>query len=149
MAQQPSILTCECGSTFFFTVRAEQFQAGGFGTAEFRSISNAPKTLLVCICGHPYTPKPGYHARGTVAAAAEEAFRKSVEAAQKHLKEHSLDNIAQIAANPAEVEKLGSRIKSLADELEAVRTSISKLTTPDKKKKKEEADGKPAQASSS
>lgn len=121
MAQAPSILTCDCGSTFFFIVRAEQFQAGGYGSAEFRSISNSPKTTLICLCGQPFTPKPAFVTRGTVAAAQEDAFRKSVESAQKYRKDHSMNHIAEITVSPAELQEVETRVIELAKTLETLR----------------------------
>lgn len=108
-----SQLTCECGSTFFYTTRAEQFAAGGYGSAEFRSLSNAPKTVLVCLCGKPVTPKPNFYGRQTTAGVAEDEFRKSVEFSQRYRKEHSLENIAQIAVSPEELQKVADQVDEL------------------------------------
>lgn len=149
MSQASPVLVCdECSSTFFYTVRSEQFQSGGYGSAEFRSISNAPKTLLICLCGKPYTPKSSYFAKSTVAAAQEEAFRKSVEAAQKYLKEHSLEHVASIAASPAEIQALEDRIREITKNLESIRSSI--LIQEDKKvKTRGDKHAKPTQSTSS
>lgn len=116
-------LTCECGSTFFYTVRAEQWAAGGYGTAEFRSQSNAPKTLLVCLCGKPVIPQRSHYSKGTSAGIVEEEFRRSTEVAQKAREAASPKHFAQIAASPKEVEeiKIG---------LEEVRRAFDSLSKP-------------------
>lgn len=106
-------LTCSCGSTFFYTQRAEQFAAGGYGTAEFRSISSGPKTILVCLCGQPAMPKPSYYTKGTTASLAEDEFRKSIEVAQKRREANSIQNIANIAAAPSEVQECRDQISEL------------------------------------
>ena len=110
-------LQCECGSTFFYTVRAEQFAAGGYGTAEFRSMSQAPKTFLVCLCGRPTFPQPNSYAQGTQAALSERDFQESAKAASEVAKAKSITNIAQIAASPAEVEELRKQILELQQTL--------------------------------
>lgn len=116
-------LQCECGSSFFEQRRVEQFQAGGYGTAEFRSISNAPKTVLVCLCGKPVAPKPGYYAKGTLAAVQETDFAKSIELARKFREASSINNIANIAASPAELQEL-------KDSFEAMKADIIALSRP-------------------
>lgn len=136
----PSAMQCECGSTFFYTARAEQFQAGGFGTAEFRSISNAPKTILVCLCGKPVTPKPSHFARGTMAGVAEQEFAKSVEAALKFRNAHSLDHVAQIAASPAELQKV-------QDQVDEIRKAVLALPKSKAKTKESSNDGTKASRS--
>lgn len=106
---------------------AEQFLQGGYGTAEFRSISNAPKTVLICIgCGTPVTPKPSYYSRGTVASLAEEDFKKSIEAGQKFRKENSMQNVAQVAVSPAELNK----VRELVEDVKKAVTSLSKPKAP-------------------
>jgi hypothetical protein len=76
-------LICDnCGGAYFYVVRAEQFQAGGYGESEFRSLTNAPKTVVVCLCGRPVAPRPANYVAGAAAKTAEEVFRKSIEAAR-------------------------------------------------------------------
>lgn len=117
MANLPVIdkLSCSiCGGTFFIASHAEQFILGGYGTAEFRSISNSPKTVLICIgCGAPVTPKPAYYAKGTTADIAETDFRKSVEAGQKYRKDNSIQHVAEISASPSEVSELKTKINDI------------------------------------
>lgn len=130
-------LKCECGSTFFEQRRVEQFQAGGYGTAEFRSISNAPKTVLICLCGKPVAPKPGYYSKGTVAALQEVEFAKSVEESRKHREASSINNIANIAASPAELRELADKFEVLSAAVSALGrpTSTPQLTKEDTKPK--------------
>src|SRR4051812_38367496 len=116
-------LTCSCGSTFFYTQRAEQYAAGGYGTAEFRSISSGPKTLLMCLCGQPVMPKPSYYTKGTTAALSEDDFRKSVEVAQKRREANSIQNIANIAVSPSELQEC-------KDQIDELRTALLALSTP-------------------
>lgn len=133
MANAQEKLTCvTCGGSFFQMTHAEQFLQGGYGTAEFRSLSNAPKTVLVCIgCSTPVTPKPGYYSRGTVAAIAEDEFRKSIEAGQKFRKDTSMQNIANIAASPAEVQEVRELV-------EDVKKAVDALAKPKGPKAKQE-----------
>ena len=113
----PKKLQCECGSTFFYTTRAEQFSAGGYGTAEFRSMSQAPKTFLVCLCGRPAFPQAGSYAHGTQAAQAEKDFQESSKSALDVVNSKSLTNIANIAASPSEVAELRKEMDSLRQAL--------------------------------
>lgn len=121
MANQQNKITCTvCGSTFFTTIRAEQFIAGGYGTAEFRSISNAPKTVLQCIgCGTPVNPKPGYYSKGTVAGVAEDDFRKSVEMGRKYRETNSIQNIVKIAVSPSELREVREFAEDIKRAVEA------------------------------
>lgn len=121
MANQQDKLTCiTCGGTFFTTGRAEQFIAGGYGSAEFRSISNAPKTVLSCIgCGTPVTPKPAYFSKSTVAGVAEEEFRKSVEAGQKHREKNSVKNISNIVATNNDLDELRELVQDIRKAVDA------------------------------
>lgn len=115
-------LQCECGSTFFFTVRSEQFAAGGYGTAEFRSMSQAPKTFLVCLCGRPTFPQPTSFAQGTVASIAEKEFQESAKCAKDAIASTGVSNIANLAASPAEVADLRKQIEDLKQTLAALGT---------------------------
>jgi hypothetical protein len=121
MAPVQEILTCPtCQGTHFWTAQAQQFIAGGYGSAEFRSISNAPKTVQICIgCGTPATPKPQQYSRGTQAHLDEVAFRKSVELGQAFRKSNSIQNVAQIAASPSEVNELRMLINDVKKAVEA------------------------------
>lgn len=117
---QDKLVCKECQSTFFWTARAEQFLAGGYGSAEFRSISNAPKTVLICIgCGTPATPKPAQYSRGTQAHLDEESFRKSVEVGQKYRQNNSMNRVATIAASVQEVEELRTLVNDIKKAVEA------------------------------
>lgn len=129
MATNDKLICTACGGTFFMQGHAEQFQPGGYGTAEFRSVSGAPKTVLVCIgCGTPVVPKESHYARGTVADLAESDFRKSVEAGRKHRKDNSIQNIVKIAASPAELQEVREII-------ETVRTAVNTIISKPKSKK--------------
>jgi hypothetical protein len=112
-------LVCSCGSSFFYTVRAEQFQAGGYGTAEFRSTSGAPKTLLICLCGKPVPPQPAHYSRGTSADLAETAFRASIKCADKLRSEVTMAHVAEIAASPAEVKELREGVEEIRKAMNA------------------------------
>jgi hypothetical protein len=113
-------LQCVCGSTFFVPVRAEQYATGGYGTAEFRSVSQAPKTFLVCLCGRPAFPQPSTFAQGTSAGIAEKDFQESQKSAMTAIESQSLTNIANIAAAPSEVEDLRKQVEDLKATVEAL-----------------------------
>lgn len=116
--QTQPIACDQCKSTYFYTVRAEEFQSGGYGTAEFRALSITPKTLHICIgCGKPVTPKPIYMAKGTQAALAEDRFVESMKNGQKFRESNSVQNFANIAASPDEVAELKRRIDDLQQAL--------------------------------
>lgn len=136
-----ALIQCKCGSTFFEKKHVEQFAAGGYGTAEARSVSNAPKTILVCLCGRPMAPKPSYFARGTTAAKAEDDFTKSVELALKAVDELTMEHIAQIAVSPKE-------LASVTEAVEEVRAGLLTLANKPKPKKGKDA-GATVQRSSS
>jgi hypothetical protein len=133
MANQPGKLTCTvCGSTFFTTARAEQFVAGGYGSAEFRSISNSPKTVLTCVgCSTPVTPAPAYYSRGTVAGVAEEEFRKSIEAGQKYREDK---NTIGKFVSPSEL----NEVRDLALDVKKAVEAQSKPKSPKPKQAVEE-----------
>lgn len=119
MANQDKLSCMVCHSTFFYTEHAEQFQAGGYGSAQFRSLSNAPKTILVCIgCGAPVTPMPTYYGKNTTADVAEQDFRKSVEAGQKYRKAQSIQNIAQISVSPEELKEVRDIVNGIVHTLD-------------------------------
>lgn len=110
-------LACaECGGTFFAKTMAEQFVSGGYGSAEFRSMSNSPKTVLHCIgCGTPVAPAPSYYSKGTVPFIAEQEFRQSIELGIKYKNEHKSIVAAPISDIPTK------------EELAEIRSSIEKL----------------------
>lgn len=123
-------LTCDCGSTFFYKTGAEQYLAGGYGSAEFRSTSNAPKTVLICLCGKPFPAKPTMGlSQSTVAGIAESAFQKSIASAQKRRDELSLKHMAEISASPSEVRQLQTQI----DQLQAGFNAITAPAAPQPK----------------
>ncbi len=114
-------LTCSvCGGSFFTVARAEQFQSGGYGSAEFRSLSNAPKTVLNCIgCSTPVSPKPAHYGRGTTADIAEQDFRKSIDAGQKYRKDNSIQNVANVAASITELQEVRATVEDIKKHIEA------------------------------
>lgn len=131
MAQMDKLICPTCGGSFFTTQRAEQFVAGGYGTAEFRSISNAPKTVLTCIgCSTPITPKPAFYGKGTIADIAEQDFRKSVELGQKHRKESDPKILLQQVASDEKV----TEIKNLIDDVKKAVEAAAKPKAPVSKK---------------
>lgn len=120
MATQDKLVCNVCTSTFFWTARAEQFLAGGYGSAEFRSISPGPKTVLICVgCGTPATPKAAQYTRGTQAHLDEDQFRKSIDAGQKYRSSNSIQNVAKVAASVEEVEELRGLINDVKKAVEA------------------------------
>lgn len=124
MATNDRLVCTACGSTFFFQEHAEQFQPGGYGTAEFRSLSGAPKMVLICIgCATPVIPKESHYARGTVADLAESDFRKSVEGGRKFRKDNSIQNVAKIAASPNELQEVRELV-------ETIRTAVNAISKP-------------------
>lgn len=126
MANAHDKVVCgNCKGTFFTVSHAEQFVAGGYGSAEFRSLSNAPKTVLICIgCSTPITPKPAFYGKGTTADVAEQDFRKSVEVGQKYRKDNSVHNIATIAVSPKELQDVRELVEDIKRVVEAKDKSI-------------------------
>jgi hypothetical protein len=134
--RHPQLTCIECSSTFFYVARAEQFQAGGYNTVEFRSLSNAPKTVLVCVgCGIAVAPKPSYAAKGTVAAEAEGDFIKSFEGGQKYRKARSLDNIVKITASMTELQEVKDQLEMLKADMIAA-PMLNKKVEPTKPRSK-------------
>lgn len=127
MSNVEKLMCVTCTSSFFYMQRAEQYLQGGYGTAEFRSTSNAPKTILVCIgCGTPVTPKSTHYGRGTAADLAEQDLRKSVEAGQKWRKANSIQNVANITASASEVQNL----RELVDDIQKAVKALEKPKAP-------------------
>jgi hypothetical protein len=121
MANQPVIETLSClvcGGKFFVKSRAERYQKAGYGTAEFRSIDTAAKTILQCIgCLTPVTPQDTQYARGTVAQAQEGDFRQSILAGQAYRKNNSIQAVVESAASIQEVQELKSQLTALTKKL--------------------------------
>lgn len=117
---QDKLVCSICAGTFFWTAQAQQFLAGGYGSFEYRSISNAPKTVLICIgCGTPAPSRPSQYSRGTQAHLDEEAFRKSIEVGQAYRRANSIQNVAQVAASPEELGELRNLINDVKKAVEA------------------------------
>lgn len=127
-----------CGGSFFHMLRAEQYSAGGYGSAEFRSMSAAPKSVLLCIgCSTPVTPKPSYYGKGTAADLAEQEFRQSIEVGQKHRKDNSIQNVAKIAASATELQDLKDLVSDIKKSIDT--ESVVVPTIKPRRSSKQEA----------
>ena len=116
-----------CGSTFFTSVRAEQFISGGYGSAEFRSISNAPKTAYQCVgCGTSIGQKQQFFSRGTTADVVEQEFRKSMEAGTKYRKELS---VKQDMSNFVSTDEL-QKVIDMIEDIKKIISNQNKLNMP-------------------
>lgn len=131
---QPAVemLKClDCGGLFFVKSIAQRYQKAGYGSAEFRSTDSMPKTVLQCIgCGALVPPKDQNFARNTVAQIQQDDFTKSVKAGETYRKSHSIQNVAHIAASPAEVEELRKLV-------EDIRKTVNAMNTPKSPQPKE------------
>ena len=106
-----------CGSTFFIKLSAEQFSDGGYGTAQFRSLSNSPESAYVCLCGRLVETKEsvgrgmeGQHARFVSAVAV------ALAAQIKHASEFNV--LAKHTASVEDIEALKADIQWLKQSVE-------------------------------
>lgn len=135
-------VACElCSSTWFYSIHAEQFTGGGYGSVEMRSITGNPVQMRICLCGNPLVPQ-AQNFGGSRALGTRESFYMSANAAKKYRAKHSLDHVAEIAASPKELEALQTEL----DEVKAILTRVEVLTkqTAELSKKRPKAGGGPA-----
>lgn len=119
-------IACElCGSTWFYTIHAEQFAGGGYGSAEMRSISGNPVQMRICLCGNPVVPQ-SQNFGGSRALGSRESFYMSAKDAKTYREKHSLDHVATIAASPAEIEALKKEIKALQETITKMAEIVAK-----------------------
>ncbi len=97
-----------CGSTFFIKLSAEQFSDGGYGTAQFRSLSNSPESAYVCLCGRLVDIKEsvgrgqeGQHARfvSAVAVALSAQLKQDNKFKELSTQVASVDDLASLRAD--------------------------------------------------
>jgi hypothetical protein len=120
----------KCGSTFFYTVHAEQFAAGGFGTVEFRSLTASPVPTRVCLCGTVLMSSRSAAGGSRTVLAAREAFYDSVNGAKHYKEKLTPDKIAQATASRSEVESLKAQVDELTALIDQLTTKLSEISAP-------------------
>ena len=116
-------IECRCGSTFFFTVYAEEFAGGGYGSIEMRSLSNGPQVLRVCPCGEVYAPSKSAAGGARQVLNARDRFYDSIKKAKGFRDRVNPDAIARVTASKSEVDELRDRVDALEAALQEAKQS--------------------------
>lgn len=117
-------IACElCGSTWFYSIHAEQFSGGGYGSVEMRSITGNPVQMRICLCGNPIVPQ-SQNFGGSRALGSRESFYMSAKSAKTYREKHSLDHVAEIAASTEELQAAQAEIA----EIKTILTRVEALT---------------------
>lgn len=123
-------IECEvCGSEWFYSVHAEQFSGGGYGSVEMRSITGNPVQMRICLCGNPIVPQ-AQNFGGSRALGTRESFFIAAKKAKANRKSITLDNVAEIAASPSEIKELQQQLddlKTQASEIQNLLIQVSEL----------------------
>lgn len=121
-AQINTPIECEiCGSTWFYSIHAEQFSGGGYGSVEMRSITGNPVQMRICLCGNPIVPQ-SQNFGGSRALGSRESFYMSAKKAKTYREKHSLDHVAEIAASTEELQAAQAEIVEIKVILTRVET---------------------------
>ena len=111
-------MTCShCGGTFFYKVNAEQYSDGGYGTAQFRSLSMATEAFYVCLCG-TVTDIKDTAARGL--ADRHTQFISCVKKAIAIQKKDSPQFVAEQCASLEELQQVNDRLKWVEDAVASI-----------------------------
>lgn len=142
---QGDVATCEnCGSTYFYSINAEQFSQQGYGSVEYNALGGNPRAAKVCLCGTPLPTKA--NARGTAQTrGAQEEFFRSLTAAREYIANNSIKTLAKVAATPQEVEAVKQLLITKVAELNDAIEALGKAKAPEKKPKIEGTHGTGAQ----
>lgn len=111
-------IECRCGSTFFFTVHAEEFASGGYGSIEMRSLSNSPTLLRVCPCGEVFAPSKTGAGGARQVLNARDRFYDSIAKAKEFRERLSPDQIAKVTASKHELDMVMERLEQIERRLD-------------------------------
>jgi len=112
-----------CNGTWFYKVTVEQFSDGGYGSAQFRSLSMTPETAYVCLCGAIVENKESV---GRGVDSRHGYFLGAIRTALECQKRNSVQQVAASCASIEEVEELRDRVKWLEEAI----TSFTTDQTP-------------------
>lgn len=111
-------IACEkCGGTYFYTVHAEQFAGGGYGSVEFRSVTPSPYPLRICLCGYPLMPKIQATGGAQQIQTARSQFVAALQIAQKLLKALTPEKLSEGAITKLDLEQLKEELGRDLDKL--------------------------------
>lgn len=120
-------IECEvCGSEWFYSVHAEQFSGGGYGSVEMRSITGNPVQMRICLCGNPIVPQ-AQNFGGSRALGTRESFYIAAKKAKANRKAVTLDHVAEIAASPSEIKDLQRQLDDLALQAAEIKSLVSQI----------------------
>jgi hypothetical protein len=108
-----------CGGTWFYKVTVEQFSDGGYGSAQFRSLSMTPETAYICLCG---TIVENKEAMGRGVDSRHGHFLSAIRTALEHQKRNSVQVVASTCASIEEVEQLRQRVNWLEEAIASFTT---------------------------
>lgn len=133
------VATCEeCGSTYFYTVNAEQFSQG-YSSVEYNALSANPRNTKICLCGTPLPSKAGVRGTAQTRGVQEEFFR-SLNSAREYISSNKLSNLVKEAASPSEVENVKKLLLEKVADLQKVVEELSAKSKVVNNKKKSDED---------
>lgn len=125
-------MQCECGSTHFYVVRAEEFADNGYSSAQIRSLSTNTEALYICVCGRPVTLKDT--SQGKNADGPRARFLKSLGAAIEFQKQTSLKDLAKgfisiecRADMDARTDELAEKVEWLMEAVDHLKNKVDEL----------------------
>lgn len=131
------VATCEeCGSTYFYSVNAEQYSQG-FGSVEYNAVSANPRTAKICLCGTPLPSKAGVRGSAQTRGVQEEYFR-SLNSAREYISSNKLSNLVKEAASPSELESVKKLLLDKVADLNKIVEELAVKTKPTGKKKSDD-----------
>lgn len=101
----------DCGSTFFYQVRAEEYSSSGYASAQFRSVSMNTEPLYICPCGSPVEVKDT--TAGKITDSPRQRFLASLKSALEFRKSQQLTGAATGFVSVAEYQELAAQVQEL------------------------------------
>lgn len=125
IANQP--MSCVCGSTHFYTVRAEEFANNGYGSAQLRALSMNTEPLYICICGRPVSLKDSSVSK--ISEGARARFFRSLQIAVEDQKKSQPQGLAQGFVSIAEYKEALETIEELQTSVAWLMSAVEVLNT--------------------
>jgi hypothetical protein len=121
-------MQCECGSTHFYVVRAEELADNGYSSAQIRSLSTNTEALYICVCGRPVALKDTSQGKNRA------RFLKSLGAAIEYHKQTSLKDLAKgfipiecRADMDARTDELAEKVEWLMEAVDHLKNKVDEL----------------------
>lgn len=122
-------MQCECGSTHFYVVRAEEFADNGYASAQIRSLSTNTEALYLCVCGLPVQLRDS--ATGKASDGPRGRFLKSLQTAIAHKSKNTPQGLAQGFVSLAEHEEVKADVATAKEQIEWLMSAVEALTAND------------------